>query len=1186
MIAMGMLLNDRYRLDSELGSGGMGVVYRAQDMLLERPVAVKVLNQGGLGSEGHSRLLQEAQAAAKLNHPNIVAIYDAGEVDSLAYIVMELVEGASLYEQRPKTIDEIIPIASQLCAALEHAHSHGIIHRDLKPENVMVTSDGIAKLMDFGLARSVASRLTMEGTIIGTVFYLAPEQALGKELDGRADLYALGAMLYEFCTGQLPFSGDDPFAIITQHLHAPVVPPRAKNDAIPVSLDALVVRLLSKDPDERPASAALVLEMLDEVASAPSRPQVEAPIELSLLDRIVRGRIVGREGELAEATVLWERARRGEGQLLLVSGEPGVGKTRLVREVVTRAEVSGSLALAGECYAEGGAPFAPFAQIVRGAVQDGSQGLDVPEFILADLLLLAPDLRLYYPDIPPNPSLDPQSDKVRLFENVVAFCQVLCQRTPLLLLLEDVHWADSGTLSLLHYLARRTRRLPLLLVATYRETDLDQTRPLQALLHELNRERLGNQLKLRRLDKTSTENMLAALFAEGITPDFLAGIYQETEGNPFFIEEVCKALVESGKLAYADGRWYRPEMSDLEIPQSIRVAIQSRASNLPVDAQEVLTLAAVLGRQFDYELLAAAGRLEENSLIRSLESAVQAQLIEEMSGARGGVFRFTHALIPPILRESLSGPRRRRYHRQVMAALEELRPDDLESLTHHALESGDLQKGYRYSLQAARKAHALYALDEALQHARHALDATEELDQVDQLVEIYELMGDILFLQGSYLPCAEAYQQALHLTEEPRQRVELNTKIGTTYIWAQDERGLEYLNTVVRDADPRTQSNELAHATALLGRFHHYRGLYRQAIKYLAEAQEIAEPFQDPLVLTSTYAAMAGAYQHLSEFDNSIAWARRLTELGERHNYPLAIALGYEFQAECFTFMGFWSDTLQYGGKNRAIGIKIGAQHRIGWADYSLAVAYFGMGDLSRAEELAQNSLDLADRIQDNRLQVLSESQLAVILADRGNHQAARTYAKRAQQRGEKLGDISMVGTGNQALAYCYAMNGDWTAAGQLMDAVAVALKRSDTLMVPLLYFGFYSQVTLESGDLEKAEGIAGGNLTLAREAQSPHYEAEALRVLAQLRSVQGQREPAKELLDQAIQIFERLGSRLELGKAFYYYGKAQIEWEEPQAARQSLDRAAHIFEDCQAVHWIQITGDLSSEIKRKGHEG
>ena len=154
MIAMGMLLNDRYRLDSELGSGGMGVVYRAQDMLLERPVAVKVLNQGGLGSEGHSRLLQEAQAAAKLNHPNIVAIYDAGEVDSLAYIVMELVEGASLYEQRPKTIDEIIPIASQLCAALEHAHSHGIIHRDLKPENVMVTSDGIAKLMDFGLEKN------------------------------------------------------------------------------------------------------------------------------------------------------------------------------------------------------------------------------------------------------------------------------------------------------------------------------------------------------------------------------------------------------------------------------------------------------------------------------------------------------------------------------------------------------------------------------------------------------------------------------------------------------------------------------------------------------------------------------------------------------------------------------------------------------------------------------------------------------------------------------------------------------------------------------------------------------------------------------------------------------------------------------------------------------------------------
>jgi serine/threonine-protein kinase len=252
MIASGTLLNGRYLLETELGRGGMGVIYRAQDTLLQRPVAVKMVNKEDLGSEGHLRLLREAQAAARLNHPNIVAVHDAGEAGGQSFVVMELVEGVSLFDRRPATIDEAIRVARQICKALEHAHSHGIVHRDLKPENVLVTPDGTAKLMDFGLARSVASRLSKEGAVVGTVFYLAPEQALGKEIDGRADLYALGVMLYELTTGQLPFSGDDPFAVITQHLHAPVVPPRLKNEAIPFALDSLIVQLMSKDPDRAP----------------------------------------------------------------------------------------------------------------------------------------------------------------------------------------------------------------------------------------------------------------------------------------------------------------------------------------------------------------------------------------------------------------------------------------------------------------------------------------------------------------------------------------------------------------------------------------------------------------------------------------------------------------------------------------------------------------------------------------------------------------------------------------------------------------------------------------------------------------------------------------------------------------------------------------------------------------------
>jgi serine/threonine-protein kinase len=330
---LGSQIADRYRLDAELDRGGMGVVYQAHDGVLKRDVAVKLLSASGLGTEGRARLMNEAQAAASLNHPNIVAVYDAGESagigDPLPFVVMELLDGPTLHEQRPQSLDEILQITRQLCAALEHAHNHEIIHRDLKPENVMLVDDRTVKLMDFGLARSLTSRMTTEGTFMGTLFYMAPEMALGRELDGRTDLYTLGVMLYELTTGRLPFEANDPIAVLSQHLHAPVVPPLAHNPELPPALDQLIVDLMAKEPDRRPDSAAAVLEALDEL----DRPQglAEGRRPLSTLDRIVRGRLVGREQELAEARAIWSQAMAGQRQVLLISVEPGIGKTRLVR---------------------------------------------------------------------------------------------------------------------------------------------------------------------------------------------------------------------------------------------------------------------------------------------------------------------------------------------------------------------------------------------------------------------------------------------------------------------------------------------------------------------------------------------------------------------------------------------------------------------------------------------------------------------------------------------------------------------------------------------------------------------------------------------------------------------------------------------------------------------------------------
>jgi ABC-type oligopeptide transport system substrate-binding subunit len=766
---VGTLLNERYRLDAEIGRGGMAIVYRAHDTTLKRDVAVKVVSEAAaLGTEGRARLLHEARAAASLNHPNIVSVYDAGEADGLPFIIMELVEGESVHDRRPEALEEIVAIARQVCAALEYAHAHEVVHRDLKPENVLLAVDGSVKLTDFGLARPVASRVTSEGTIMGTVFYLAPELALGHHFDGRADLYALGVMLYELTTGRLPFIADDPLAVISQHLHAPVVPPRAKRTDIPPALDALIVRLLSKAPDDRPASAAEVLRALGQpdILDKDAIPSAE----VSVLERIERGRMVGREQEMQEARALWNRTLSGEGQMLLISGEPGIGKTRLVRELVTQAEVSGGQALVGISYAEGGTPYAPFRQIIREVLGNGfGEKLGLPNLVLADLLNLAPELRSRYPDLLENPRAAPQAEQQRLFENLLIFHTVLSGYAPLLVVLEDAHWADSGTLSLLRYLARHTRRQRVMIVATYHEVEEDQARPLHEVLLDLNRERLATRLKLARLGREETAELLSVLFDRDVSPEFSDGLYRETEGNPFFIEEVAKELVESGKLYYEDGRWHRPRMAELGIPQSVRVAIQSRVGKLPPDSQETLHLAAILGREFDFDTLAQASEQDEDTLLDALERAERAQLIEEVSTEGGGTFAFLHRLIPTTLVEGLRILQRRRLHRRAAAAIETLNAGDFEALAYQYDQAGEVERATHYLLQAGDRARALYACQEAIVHYERALVLLKAQGEQERAARTLMKLG--LVYTAAFQPdkAQEAYEEAFALWEPLRE---------------------------------------------------------------------------------------------------------------------------------------------------------------------------------------------------------------------------------------------------------------------------------------------------------------------------------------------------------------------------------------------------------------------------------
>jgi serine/threonine protein kinase/DNA-binding CsgD family transcriptional regulator len=294
-------LQDRYRLVEQLGRGGMGLVFRARDEMLERDVAIKfVAPERMQDAEASARFLREARTIARLSHPNIMALYDAGQAEGWHYMVLEHVTGKNL---RALAVErggafparETLAVMRGALQALAYAHAHDIVHRDIKPENIMVTPDGQVKVADFGLALARGDvRLTQEGLIVGTVLYLAPELAQGRPADPRSDLYALGAVWYELLTGQPPFTGDDPFSILTQTLNAPVAPPRRVNAETPAAVEPIVMRLLAKDPAERFASAADVLSALPESLDVEPEPDAEPGSPLaerstaSLLESLVR----------------------------------------------------------------------------------------------------------------------------------------------------------------------------------------------------------------------------------------------------------------------------------------------------------------------------------------------------------------------------------------------------------------------------------------------------------------------------------------------------------------------------------------------------------------------------------------------------------------------------------------------------------------------------------------------------------------------------------------------------------------------------------------------------------------------------------------------------------------------------------------------------------------------------------
>ena len=491
---------------------------------------------------------------------------------------------------------------------------------------------------------------------------------------------------------------------------------------------------------------------------------------------------VGRDAERSELVRLLDGALRGHGELVMIGGEPGVGKTRLTEEIGAEAKRRGMRVRVGRCYEmEGAPPYVPFVEIMEQIMAAAPSpaafrellGEDAPE--VAKLL---PHLRRVYSDIPPALELPAEQERRYLFNSLRDFLGRAASARPAFVVFDDLHWADEPTLLLLEHLAEQLPEMPVLVVGTYRDTEVTPGHPLARTFEALTRRSLVGRISLRRLAQDGVAGMLLALSGQEPPKSLVDAVHAETEGNPFFVEEVFKHLVEEGRLLGPDGR-FRPEVAigELDVPESLRLVLGRRLEHLGEDGRRALAAAAVVGRVFTYELLEALGELQPDALLDALDEAERARLVAPLSDAPDeDRLLFSHELIRQTLLAGLSQPRRRRLHLLVAETLERLHAttldDEASEIAHHLTRAGpaaDRRKLLTYLTLAGRRAMRTAGYEDALHHFEQALS----LAAVAEPAERPELFADRALARrslGRYEEALPDWEEALHHHEDHRMR--------------------------------------------------------------------------------------------------------------------------------------------------------------------------------------------------------------------------------------------------------------------------------------------------------------------------------------------------------------------------------------------------------------------------------
>ena len=677
-------------------------------------------------------------------------------------------------------------------------------------------------------------------------------------------------------------------------------------------------------------------------------------------------------------------------RIALLSGEAGVGKSRMVAEMKARAVQHGWSHFQGNCYeTDRTLPYAPLLDMLRAFCATSSIDEVTAAFELAapDLIHLLPELRSFFPDLEPAPPIEPDPEKRRIFRALAQYFMRLIKEQPHLIVIEDLHWSDDTSLEFILYLARQLaiQPVPWILLFTYRS---DESHPsLTHFLAELDRTRIASEFPLPLLTPAEVETMLRAIFEQPrpVRTEFLNAIYTLTEGNPFFIEEVLKSLLVTGGIFYSekDRIWDRKPMSELHIPRSVQDAVHRQTENLSVGARQILTLASVVGRRFDFSMLLQLTNIlgleppvsSDTGLLRLVKELINAQLLVEEPGDR---FAFRHALTRQAIYAQLLTRERKSLHQQVAQMMESIYTNHsqlethLEETAYHFYEAEDWEKALVYSQKVGEKAHKLYAPRQAIEQFTHALHAARQAS-IKPPLRLYQLRGRAYKDLDEFERAQSDYLTALELAQASGDRhIEWQALLDLGLLWSGHNylRGGDYLQRCLEIARSLDDPEKLAHTLNRIGNWNLNQGHPSEALHCHDEALKIFETLQDKHSIAQTLDLLGIAHYVGGDlvngtacYEQSLALFRTLNDRQGMINSMTYLALRSHFTTEVLDVNSL-SQLIPAGETALQMARDIGWRSAESAILSCLAQCLSAMGEYGQALDFGETALHIANEIQ------------------------------------------------------------------------------------------------------------------------------------------------------------------------------------------------------------------------------